>query len=290
MWNFLVARSTPHLPGCRAWDCKMFHSRKLRLQCVSQQKMSIKSDEEQPDSPGCDTIASEYVWWWESVWRWNEAWQSPSFNQLVGALPDGIRHQAVVCGGKNPLLCTQVLALNCHHSRSSRDCQLGGLSPVCHGVVLLLKFSVEVDFHLVVASGKELPVYTTSVVGHPIADEDLRVEEKAVHASDLLTNSMVTVAKVWGAKTLDGMWTACTETYKVFLIVSHLREVSILLAEIGLARSVRQECLAGGPCKEEQESEEAHPGDWCDQSEWAQLLPAHNRCSTLIACCQQYTI
>ena len=59
------------------------------------------------------------------------------------------------------------------------------------------------DSFLVVTCGKQLPVYATSIVGHPIAHEDLRVEEKSVHASYLLTNAVVTMTKVGGAETLE---------------------------------------------------------------------------------------
>ena len=56
------------------------------------------------------------------------------------------------------------------------------ISPiVTHGVVLLLQLPVKVDFHLVVAGGGELPVHIAWVVGHPVADEDVRVEEEADH-------------------------------------------------------------------------------------------------------------
>ena len=67
---------------------------------------------------------------------------------------------------------------------------------------MLLQLPVKVDFHLVVAGGGKLPVHTAWVVGHPVADEDVGVEEEAVHARDLLADAMVAVAEVGGAHSL----------------------------------------------------------------------------------------
>ena len=61
---------------------------------------------------------------------------------------------------------------------------------------MLLQLPVKVDFHLVVAGGGEVPVHTAWVVGDPVADEDVGVEEEAVHARDLLAEAMVAVAEV----------------------------------------------------------------------------------------------
>merc|ERR1712038_484312 len=185
-----------------------------------------------PDTPGIHAIVAKQVGRGKSVRRWNKARQSPAINEVVRALPTRAGHQAIFRGGENSLLGAEILALDRQDLSSSGNCQLRSFPPVIHGVVLLLQLPVKVDFHLVVAGGGEVPVHTAWVVGHPVADEDVGVEEEADHAPDLFADAVVAVAKVGGAHAL--------------------REVSILLTLVGLARIV---CKTRGFCQEKKQTQ-----------------------------------